>query len=104
MKYIRRNFPCGREADSLEDLSGQLRTWLSEVANGSEVHGTTHRVVCTEALERRYHTCRLLAVGHHIHCGRNRPAESPVTPTSALEANSMQLPGKWPAKRCAYAL
>ena len=49
VKYIRRNFLCGREADSLEDLSGQLRTWLSEVAN-ARVHGTTHRVV-SEALQ-----------------------------------------------------
>lgn len=44
VKYIRRNFLCGRKADSLEDLSSQLRVWLSEVAN-ARTHGTTHRVV-----------------------------------------------------------
>lgn len=44
VKYIRRNFLCGREAASLEDLSGQLRVWLSEVAN-ARIHGTTFRVV-----------------------------------------------------------
>ena len=50
IKYIRRNFLCGREADSLDDLSGQMRTWLSEVAN-ARVHGTTHRLV-SEALRQ----------------------------------------------------
>ena len=49
IKYIRRNFLCGREAESLEDLSCQLRTWLSEVAN-ARLHGTTHRIV-SEALQ-----------------------------------------------------
>lgn len=44
IKYIRRNFLCGRKADSLEDLSCQLHVWLNEVAN-ARVHGTTHRVV-----------------------------------------------------------
>lgn len=49
VKYIRRNFLCGRRAESLEDFANQLRVWVSEVAN-KRVHGTTHRVVA-EALE-----------------------------------------------------
>ena len=44
IKYLRRNFLCGREATSLDDLRGQLRGWVWEVAN-VRVHGTTHRVV-----------------------------------------------------------
>ena len=47
VKYIRRNFLCGllgREPSNLEDLNGQLRTWLWEVAN-RRVHGTTHEEV-----------------------------------------------------------
>lgn len=48
IKYLRGNFLCGRQAESLEDLANQLRVWLAEVAN-ARVHGTTHRVV-SEAL------------------------------------------------------
>ncbi len=44
VKYLRRNFLCAREADSLQELRGQLRVWLSEVAN-VRMHGTTHRIV-----------------------------------------------------------
>ncbi len=44
VKYIRRNFLCGRTATSLADLNNQLRSWVWEVAN-RRVHGTTHRVV-----------------------------------------------------------
>jgi len=47
--YLKRNFLCGREADSLDDLSGQLHAWLRDVANARR-HGTTRRVV-REALE-----------------------------------------------------
>lgn len=47
--YVRRSFVCGQEASSLDDLGGQLRRWIVEVAN-RRVHGTTHRVV-EEALE-----------------------------------------------------
>lgn len=44
VKYLRRNFLCGREAESVEDLASQLRVWLREVAN-ARTHGTTHRIV-----------------------------------------------------------
>lgn len=44
IKYVRRNFLCGRTATSLAELREQLRAWTWEVAN-ARVHGTTHRVV-----------------------------------------------------------
>jgi transposase len=47
VKYLRRNFLCGlqgREPSGLEDLNGQLRAWVWEVAN-QRVHGTTHEPV-----------------------------------------------------------
>jgi transposase len=44
IKYVRRNFLCGRTATSVADLREQLRTWNLEVAF-PRVHGTTHRVV-----------------------------------------------------------
>jgi transposase len=44
IRYLKGNFLCGRKATSLEDLRGQLRTWLAQVAN-CRVHGTTHRKV-----------------------------------------------------------
>lgn len=44
VKYVRRNFLCGRAATSLEDLDDQLRAWVWEVAN-RRVHGTTHKQV-----------------------------------------------------------
>jgi hypothetical protein len=47
VKYLRRNFLCGlqgREPSGLEDLNGQLRAWVWEVAN-QRVHGTTHEQV-----------------------------------------------------------
>ena len=40
--YVRKNFLCGREASSLADLRGQLRTWVWQVAN-QRTHGTTHQ-------------------------------------------------------------
>jgi len=42
--YIKKNFLCGRTADSVDDLRAQLRVWLWEVAN-RRLHGTTHQVV-----------------------------------------------------------
>jgi transposase len=54
VKYIRRNFLCGRDADSLEDLALQLRVWLAEVAN-ARTHGTTHRIVSEAWEEERTH-------------------------------------------------
>ena len=42
--YVRKSFLCGRDAQSSQDLSRQLHTWLGEVAN-KRVHGTTYRVV-----------------------------------------------------------
>ena len=44
VKYVRRNFLCGRTATSLEDLNDQLRAWVWETAN-QRVHGTTHQPV-----------------------------------------------------------
>jgi transposase len=47
VKYVRRNFLCGlqgREPAGLEELNGQLRVWVWEVAN-QRVHGTTHEKV-----------------------------------------------------------
>jgi transposase len=42
--YLRKNFVCGRDANSLPDLQQQMCVWLAEVANG-RVHGSTHRLV-----------------------------------------------------------
>lgn len=44
VKYVRRNFLCGRTATSLADLDEQLRAWVWETAN-RRVHGTTHKQV-----------------------------------------------------------
>lgn len=44
VKYVRRNFLCAREAQSVDDLEAQLRVWLAHVAN-ARTHGTTHRIV-----------------------------------------------------------
>jgi transposase len=44
IKYVRRNFLCGRTATSVADLREQLLVWNLEVAL-PRVHGTTHRVV-----------------------------------------------------------
>ena len=47
VKYVRRNFLCGllgREPGNLADFNGELRSWVSEVAN-QRVHGTTHQQV-----------------------------------------------------------
>lgn len=42
--YIKKNFLCGRQANDLLDLRGQLRTWNWQTAN-QRLHGTTHRIV-----------------------------------------------------------
>lgn len=52
VKYVKRNFMPGRKATSLADLSGQLRTWVWNVAN-RRTHGTTHRVVMDALEEER---------------------------------------------------
>lgn len=54
IKYLRRNFLCGRTATSLPDLRQQLRVWTAEVAN-RRIHGTTHRVVWEAWQEERGH-------------------------------------------------
>ena len=54
IKYIRRNFLCGRVASDLADLSGQMHCWLRETAN-ARIHGTTHRVVSEALLEEIPH-------------------------------------------------
>jgi hypothetical protein len=44
VKYVRRNFLCGllgKEPCGLEDLNGQMKAWVSMVAN-QRLHGTTH--------------------------------------------------------------
>jgi transposase len=42
--YVRKNFLCGRSADSVPDLRAQFFGWQAQVAN-QRVHGTTHHVV-----------------------------------------------------------
>ncbi len=54
VKYVKRNFIPGRQADSFSDLRNQLRRWTWEVAN-RRVHGTTHLVVMDALLEERRH-------------------------------------------------
>ncbi|NNE17945.1 MAG: IS21 family transposase [Myxococcales bacterium] len=44
VKYVRRNFLCGRTATSLADLDQQLRGWVWETSN-RRTHGTTHKAV-----------------------------------------------------------
>lgn len=48
--YVRKNFLCGRDACSLEELVLQAHHWTAQVAN-LRVHGTTHRCVA-EAWEQ----------------------------------------------------
>ena len=43
-RYIREDFFLGRSFRSLDDLNGQFRQWLDQVAN-ARTHATTHRVV-----------------------------------------------------------
>lgn len=44
VKYVRRNFLCGRSARDLDDFNLQLQGWVWETAN-RRVHGTTGQVV-----------------------------------------------------------
>ena len=59
IKYRRRNFLCGREAEGLEDLRYQLFDWDAQVANCRE-HGTTGRCVA-EAWEEEKPSLQPLA-------------------------------------------
>jgi transposase len=54
VKYLRRNFLCGRTASSVEELREQLRAWTWEVAN-QRVHGTTHQGVAEAWRVERLH-------------------------------------------------
>jgi len=45
-RYVRQDFFLGRTFRDLDDLNGQFRQWLSEVANRRH-HGTTHQVIHT---------------------------------------------------------
>ena len=51
-RYIREDFFLGREFRNRDDLNGQFRQWLDEVAN-SRTHATTHRVVSEHFAEER---------------------------------------------------
>jgi transposase len=44
IRYLRQSFLCGRQANDLDDLRGQLHHWLASIAN-RRVHGTTHQVI-----------------------------------------------------------
>jgi hypothetical protein len=59
IKYVRGNFLCGRQAHSVEDLRGQMRGWVWNVAN-VRVHGTTHRVICDAWLSEKAHRMPLM--------------------------------------------
>lgn len=50
--YLRKNFLCGRDASSLDDLRQQMQVWNQTVAL-PRVHGTTHRVVLEAWEEER---------------------------------------------------
>ena len=52
--YLRKNFLCGREASSVADLRGQLRTWLWQVAN-QRIHGTTNQHVFSAWQKEKVH-------------------------------------------------
>lgn len=58
--YIRKNFLCGREANSVADLSSQCRVWTAEVAN-ARIHGTTFKVVRDAHQEEQAHLQPLLS-------------------------------------------
>jgi len=51
-RYIREDFFLGRSFRSLDDLNGQFRQWLDQVAN-PRIHATTHRVVREHFAEER---------------------------------------------------
>jgi transposase len=66
--YLRKNFLCGREADSVPDLRSQLRTWVWQVAN-QRVHGTTHRQVFTAWNEEKIHLLPLSGRSSYPYAG-----------------------------------
>jgi transposase len=51
-RYIREDFFLGRSFRNRDDLNGQFRQWLDQVAN-ARVHATTHRVVSEHFAEER---------------------------------------------------
>jgi transposase len=51
-RYIREDFFLGRSFRNRDDLNGQFRQWLDEVAN-ARVHATTRRVVSEHFAEER---------------------------------------------------
>ena len=51
-RYIREDFFLGRSFRDRDDLNGQFRQWLDQVAN-ARVHATTHRVVNEHFAEER---------------------------------------------------
>jgi transposase len=51
-RYIREDFFLGRSFGNLDDLNGQFRQWLDQVAN-ARVHATTRRVVAEHFAEER---------------------------------------------------
>jgi hypothetical protein len=53
-RYVREDFFLARSFRDLDDLNGQLRQWLEEVAN-VRVHATTRRVVAKHFAEERLH-------------------------------------------------
>jgi transposase/transposase-like protein len=61
IKYVRGNFLCGREADSVDELHGQLHSWVWRVAN-VRVHGTTHRQIRQAWTEEKAHLMPLVVV------------------------------------------
>jgi transposase len=54
IKYVSGNFLCGREAQSVPELRGQLFGWTAGVAN-VRVHGTTHRLISQAWEEEKPH-------------------------------------------------
>ena len=56
--YLRKNFLCGRDAQSLDALRQQMQVWNRTVAL-ARVHGTTHRIVA-EAWEEEKPTLQPL--------------------------------------------
>ncbi|WP_184807926.1 IS21 family transposase [Nitrospirillum iridis] len=53
-RYIRQDFFLGRTFRNLDDLNGQLRQWLDQVANVRR-HATTQRIVVEHFAEERPH-------------------------------------------------
>ena len=51
-RYIREDFFLGRSFSNRDDLNGQFRQWLDQVAN-ARIHATTHRVVSEHFAEER---------------------------------------------------